>query len=53
MVLAAFEEEGSDVLRADARLLKNGFRLRIQAERGFLRLLGSIIAQRIDGRQAL
>ena len=53
MALAAFDEAGSDVLRADARLLKNGFRVRIQAERGFLRLLGSVIAQRIDGNQDL
>lgn len=51
--LQAFEEDGSDVLRADARTLKNGFRVRIQAERGFLRLLALIIAQRIDGSQAL
>jgi hypothetical protein len=53
LALQAFEQNGSDVLRVDARALKNGFRFRIQAENGFLRLLGLAIASRIDGNQAL
>jgi hypothetical protein len=53
IALEAFEEPGSDILRADARSLKNGFRVRIQVENGFLRLLGRIITMRTDGRQDL
>lgn len=48
----AFSKEGSDVLRIEARPVQNGFRMRLQFESGFLRLLGGVIAQRLD-RQAL
>ncbi|MDA1163811.1 MAG: hypothetical protein O3B13_11970 [Planctomycetota bacterium] len=53
LALEAFKAEGSDVLRADAKLLDNGFRVRIQVENGFLRLLGLAISRQIDGNQAL
>lgn len=53
LALDAFAEDGSDVLRADARALKNGFRVRVQVENGFLRLLGLGIAARIDSSQDL
>ena len=53
LALQAFEQDGSDILRADARPLKNGFRIRVQAENGFLRLLGLAIAARIDDSQDL
>lgn len=52
MAEEAFSKEGSDVLRIEARPVQNGFRMRLQFESGFLRLLGGVIAQRID-RQAL
>jgi hypothetical protein len=53
LALEAFDANGSDVIRADARLLKNGFRVRIQFENGFLRLIGLAISGRIERRQAL
>lgn len=53
LALEAFEADGSDIIRADARSLKNGFRFRVQVENGFLRLLGLAIARRIDGSQDL
>lgn len=53
LALEAFEADGSDIIRADARSLKNGFRFRVQVENGFLRLLGMAIARRIDGSQDL
>jgi hypothetical protein len=53
LALQAFEADGSDVARLDARTLKDGFRIRIQVENGFLRLLGLAIAGRIDGNQDL
>jgi len=53
MALEAFSEAGSDVLRVDARAIENGFRVRMQVENGFLRLLGSMIAGRIDRSQDL
>lgn len=53
LALEAFAEEGSDILRADARALKNGFRVRVQVENGFLRLLGLAIAAQIDSNQDL
>ena len=49
----AFKQEGSDVLRIESRPVQNGFRFRLQVESGFLRLLGGVIAQRIDRSQAL
>jgi len=51
--LQAFEVDDSDILRADARSLKDGFRVRIQVENGFLKLLGLLIAGRIDSNQDL
>lgn len=53
LALQAFEADGSDVARLDARTLKDGFRVRIQVENGFLRLLGLAVAGRIDGNQDL
>ncbi len=53
MALEAFNEAGSDVLRVDAKAIENGFRIRMQVENGFLRLLGSMIAGRIDRSQDL
>ncbi len=53
LALEAFEADGSDIIRADARSLKNGFRVRIQVENGFLRLLGLAISRRIEGSQNL
>lgn len=53
LALEAFEADGSDVIRADARPLKNGFRIRFQAEHGFLKLIGMAIAGRIDRSQDL
>ncbi|MGZ0172004.1 MAG: hypothetical protein ACKVHE_20865 [Planctomycetales bacterium] len=53
LALEAFEAGGSDIIRADARSLKNGFRVRIQLENGFLRLLGLAISRRIEGNQNL
>jgi hypothetical protein len=53
LALQAFEADGSDIARLDARTLKNGFRVRVQVENGFLRLLGLAIATRIDGGQDL
>ena len=53
LALEAFKEDGSDVLRADARSLKNGFRFRVQAENGFLRLIGLAISARMDRNQDL
>ena len=53
LALEAFEADGSDIIRADARSLKNGFRVRVQVENGFLRLLGLAISRQIDGNQAL
>ena len=49
----AFKQEGSDVLRIESRPVQNGFRFRLQVESGFLRLLGGVIAQRIDRSQSL
>jgi len=49
----AFETPGSDVLRMDATPIENGFRMRIQVENGFLRLLGLAIARGIDGSTRL
>ena len=53
LALEAFDADGSDIARLDARTLKNGFRVRIQVENGFLRLLGLAVASRIDGSQDL
>jgi hypothetical protein len=53
LALEAFEADGSDIIRADARSLKNGFRIRVQIENGFLRLLGLAISRQIDSSQAL
>jgi hypothetical protein len=53
MAQEAFVQEGSDVMRIEARPVQNGFRTRIQFEQGFLRLLGATIAQGIDRRQDL
>lgn len=49
----AFEAGGSDVLRVDGKAIENGFRMRVQVEHGFLRLLGMAIAGRIDRSQDL
>jgi len=49
----AFNDAGNDVLRMDVRPIENGFRMRVQVENGFLRLLGLGIARAIDGRQEL
>lgn len=53
LALEAFEADGSDIIRADARSLKNGFRVRVQVENGFLRLFGLAISRQIDSNQAL
>ena len=53
MAEEAFVQEGSDVMRIEARPVQNGFRTRIQFEQGFLRLLAGAIAQRVDRRQDL
>ncbi len=53
LALEAFEADGSDIIRADARSLKNGFRVRVQVENGFIRLLGLAISRRIEGSQDL
>jgi len=53
MAEEAFVQEGSDVMRIEARPVQNGFRTRIQFEQGFLRLLAGAIAQRVDRRQNL
>lgn len=53
LALEAFDADGSDIIRADARSLKNGFRVRVQVENGFLRLLGMAISRQIDSNQAL
>jgi hypothetical protein len=47
--LQAFEEEGSDIIRLDARPIENGFRLRAQFENGWLKLVGNGIARAIGG----
>ena len=49
----AFDATGSDVVRLDAKAIENGFRIRLQVENGFLRLLGMGIAGRIDRSQDL
>lgn len=49
----AFSGAGSDVLRVDGKAIENGFRVRMQVENGFLRLLGSLITGRIDRSQDL
>ncbi len=49
----AFNQAGNDVLRVNAQPIENGFRLRVQVENGFLRLIGLGIAKQIDGRQEL
>lgn len=53
LALNAFEADGSDVIRADIKPIENGFRLRIQLENGFLRLIGLAISGRIDSREDL
>lgn len=49
----AFDQTGSDMLRLDGKAIENGFRIRLQFENGFLRLLGMGIAARIDRSQDL
>lgn len=46
----SFTQPGSDTLRMDTRPVENGFRMRIQVEHGFLKLLGNGIAKQIDGK---
>lgn len=49
----AFNESGNDILRMDLRPIENGFRMRVQLENGFIRLLGLGIAKQVDGNQKL
>ncbi len=48
MALDAFDDAGSDILRIDGRPIENGFRVRLQFERGFMRLLAMAISRQID-----
>ncbi|HEX6987100.1 MAG TPA: hypothetical protein VF170_17105, partial [Planctomycetaceae bacterium] len=44
-------EEGDDALRIDFRPTENGGRLRVEAEEGFIRLLGLGVSKRYDESQ--
>ena len=47
--LEAFDKEGSDIIRLEARPIENGFRLRAQFENGWLKLLGKGLSFAVGG----
>lgn len=48
MAKEAFTNAGSDELRIDVKPIENGFRMRLQLQQGYLRLLGLAIARAVD-----